>query len=283
MKPKKKLVRTVALRFFEDDANGEWGTAHVETYAANNGDGFNAFWDGQGLFHDVFEHAHELTDKHFLGDYAMNIGGEIAAMGALWYYYGKCGFHQRLQTRFHSPDDVTMQTTLGMQQECITEGYSNFGDTLTCGVPAQEPVDDYSLEGIISEHWERIQSFIPDGYGEEETKRGQEYKDSVTQEKIANLYRYGYRMAEKLCGADTGNSVVMADFLEFWNKFCETNRAETLASAYRTLTFKLYRDTENALSWSATFEPMPGLSSEEVSRVVIRSEKIAHVPVIFDF
>src|SRR4051812_49426606 len=66
MKAKKKLVRTVDLRFFQDDANGEWGVTHKETCPGNgNGEEFNAFWDGRGIFHDVFEHAHEFTDKHF--------------------------------------------------------------------------------------------------------------------------------------------------------------------------------------------------------------------------
>src|SRR5690606_27490276 len=75
----RKLVREVRLQFFCDPAHGEWGLAHENTIEPQ-GDGFNAFWSGTtGIFHDVFEHAHEHTG-YFQGPYAMNIGGEIAAM-----------------------------------------------------------------------------------------------------------------------------------------------------------------------------------------------------------
>ena len=41
----KRLVKTVELVFFQDDANGEYGLAHKETYDQNQGNGFNAFWN----------------------------------------------------------------------------------------------------------------------------------------------------------------------------------------------------------------------------------------------
>ena len=91
--PRKRLVRKVSFRMFEDDANGEWGLTHADTF--NGSEPFNAFWGDMGLFHDVFEHAHEHS-RFYSGEYAMNIGGELAAMGALWYYRDEMGFYKRL-------------------------------------------------------------------------------------------------------------------------------------------------------------------------------------------
>lgn len=290
MKTRKKLVRTVALRFFEDQANGEWGTAHKETFDANGGDGFNAFWDGRGLFHDVFEHAHELTDKHFFGQSAMNIGGEIVAMGSLWYFYHACGMSTRLDNPFFgyqtmSPDENTMRTTCDMMQESICEGYSNFGYTLESSLPRQPECEDSTVEWMAEEHFNRVQSYFPKGHGEDDRERGQEYKNSVTLEKLQNLYRYGYAIAKKL--APSGlyrNGDEMTEFVTFWNAFCKKNKAETLATLYREIIFKIYRDGEGIISWVAEFVPMYGVPSDEVPPVKIKSvDGMTYVPTLADF
>lgn len=290
MKPKKKLIRTVSLRFFQDDANGEWGTAHKETYEANGGNGFNAFWDGRGLFHDVFEHAHELTDKHFFGQSAMNIGGEIVAMGSLWYYYHACGMSRRLDNPFFNyqtiaPDDNVLRSTLDMMSESISEGYSNFGDTLESSLPRQAECEDSTIEWLAEEHFNRVQAITPGRLDADHGNPGQTYKDSVTLEKLQNLYRYGYKIAKKL--APSGlyrNGDEMTEFVTFWNEFCKKNKAETLATLYRSLVFKIYRDTEGILSWVAEFVPVYGVPSDEVPPVKIRSDANSfYVPVLADY
>ena len=120
LKPdRKKLVRKVDLLLFCDDNTGMWGMTHKETCKL---DGFNAFWGGRGIFHDVFEHAHELTDPNFRGQYAFNIGGEIAAMGSLWYFHSECNFYNRLISQYvqhDSPDEGTMNATLSMMEDII--------------------------------------------------------------------------------------------------------------------------------------------------------------------
>lgn len=48
---KKHIVR---LEFFRDEADGDYGLAHEKTIGLN--ESFNAFWNGIGIFHDVFEY-----------------------------------------------------------------------------------------------------------------------------------------------------------------------------------------------------------------------------------
>src|SRR6185436_1652887 len=89
----KKLIKEVNLVFFKDDGTGEYGLTHKETYDDNYGNGFNAFWNGIGIFHDVFEHSHEFTHKYFRGDYVLNIGGEMTNIDTMRYYYDNNGVH----------------------------------------------------------------------------------------------------------------------------------------------------------------------------------------------
>ena len=55
-------MHKVTLDFFQDEL-GQYGIAH-----SNSTDqGFYAFWDGIGIFHDVFEHWFEGKHKYFNG------------------------------------------------------------------------------------------------------------------------------------------------------------------------------------------------------------------------
>ena len=154
----KTLVNKIDLKFFDDDATGEWGLAHATTYNDNNA--FNAFWNGMGIFHDVFEHWFENEHKYFMGDNAMNVGGEMAAMGAMWYYYAELGVHNRMNERsFHSPSDSMRMTTESMIQESIQCGYNQFGNTLECGVPYQKPVESGELEYQIQKFADNVKEF----------------------------------------------------------------------------------------------------------------------------
>jgi hypothetical protein len=292
MKLRKKLLRTVKLRFFEDSANGEWGVTHEETQQCKHGgdDGFNAFWDGRGLFHDVFEHAHEYTNEFFRGTCAMNIGGEIAAMGSLWYFYSQLGMSRRLDNPFFGyqtmpADENTLRSTLDMMQEAIQEGYCNYGSTLESCVPNLPECDDSTIEWLAEEHFNRIQALEPKGHDSDDKERGTEYKNSVTLEKLQNLYRYGYKMAEDLFpGGKYRNGGILSDFMEFWTEFCKKNRAENIAQLYRSLTFKIYRDSDGLCHWTAIFQP--DIGAEGVERVTLKGGPDGvpeFVPILADF
>ncbi len=271
---RRRLVRTVNLRFFQDDASGEYGLAHKETLDGQNGsDGFNAFWDGMGLFHDVWEHAHEHIDPHFRGQYAMNIGGEMAAMGAMHYYIDELHVHNRLrQSHFYSPSEVALRGTFDMVSEVINGDGSSFSNLLECGVPKQKETDNSELEWIIEEYARKVQALevhyqepkelVLDGERPECYER--DFKESVTQDKIADLHRYGYRMAGRLVPNSGPNHSTLTHFREFWDKFCKNNSAEEMAGLYRGVTFKVYRDSDGDVSWVAEFERDPYAEAERI-------------------
>lgn len=265
----RKLIKKIELRFFQDDANGEYGVSHADTI--NNDSGFNAFWDGMGLFHDIWEHAHEYKDKHFRGEYAMNVGGEMAAMGAMWYYVDEMGISSRLrQNSIYSPGDMMRQTTQYMIQEAIQDGNSNFGDRLLSNVPRQSETNNSELECQLEEFWHEASKYQPrlvetsqESWVASEIARADEYKKSVTKEKVEDLHRYGYRMAEKLTENNYDNRRMLYRFIDFWNSFCKSHPAEDLAKYLRGIEFSIYRDGES-VQWKAKFIPMDGIPREEL-------------------
>jgi len=255
---RKRKVKSISFRFFQDDATGEWGVTHHNTCNENfGGDAFNAFWDGMGIFHDVFEHSHE-HETYFKGEYAMNVGGEMAAMGACWYYFDGLGVYNRLQNTFHAPDSMVRDTTLNMVQEAIENGYCQFGDRLRSNVPSQEEVGNSGLEWIIESFSEKVAACEPEGRDEQEVEFGREYKESCTPQAIADLHRYGYRMAEKLVPNTYENQRVLVEFRETWDKFCKQNSAEEMANQYRGFDLSLYRTKDGDISWKAVFVGHPG-------------------------
>lgn len=249
----KRLIKTVDLVFFQDDATGDYGLAHKETFDNNYGSGFNAFWGGMGIFHDVFEHAHEYTNKYFRGDYAMNIGGEMTAMGAMWYYIDQLGMHNRLRQGYsiYSPGESMRETTQSLIEEAISEGYANFGATLESNVPKQRPTENNELEYQIEEYWKKVKKMRVRTEYEQERETAIEYKKSVSFRKIADLHRYGFRMAEKLVPDTYENRQTLESFFDFFEDFCKNNPAETMQNHFKGMTVKLYKDSEGTISWKA--------------------------------
>ena len=264
------LIKTVNLIFFCDDANGEYGLTHPETVDQ----GFNAFWNGIGIFHDVFEHSHEHNHKYFKDDYAMNVGGEMAAMGAMWYYFDTLGVYNRLGNTYKPPDIVTRDTTEYMIHEAIEDGWCNFGSELRCNVPYQKPVFNATLEDIIA-------SFKINGYRFNKRPNFEDidyqcsklYQKSVTRSKIARLHRYGYRMAERLVPYNWKNEEILSEFLDFWEKFGKMNPAEELQHCYKGITFRIYKE-KGIIKWTATLNP---LYRNEMKSIKLNSESSTRI------
>lgn len=262
----KAPIREVKLRFFEDQANGQWGLAHVETYqASNGGDGFNAFWDGRGLFHDVFEHAHEFTDKHFMGEAAMNIGGEMAAMGAMWYYFDEMGLYDRQTPNARQfgywTGDTLRRSTEGDILEAIGSGYCNFGNELISAVKRQKPTENSELECQIDIYWDNVRKYKRGGFAahsQQEEEFANTYRKSITKSKIANLHRYGFRMAEALVPHNSENKHVLSEFISFFDAFCKDNSAEEIAKLCNYMVIKLFKDDDDRISWKAYLIGSPG-------------------------
>ncbi len=265
------LVHTVKLRLFQDEANGEYGLAHDKTYIeSKGGDGFNAFWDGRGIFHVVFEHWFELEHPYFQGRSAMNVGGEMAAMGALWYYYDTLGVRNRQQPgSIHYFGDSMRHTTEDMVTETLSEGSCNFGDTLESSVPNQKESNNSELECQLDLYWQNILKHKPSKWSmvleEERSKEyALHYRKSLTKRKIQNLHRWGYSMAQDLIPHNNDNRVVLSEFITFWDDFCKRNKAEELAASGNYIEIRIYKDDDDRISWKGFF-----LGNYEVGEIEI--------------
>lgn len=251
---KRRLINTVRLTFFKDDASGEWGLAHETTFDDNNA--FNAFWDGLGIFHDIFEHWFENEHKYFKDDFAMNVGGEMCAMGAMWYYISELYMHNRITDRsIYSDGDSMRMTTESEVQEAILYGYCNYGYTLESNVPKQQPTNNSELEYQIKTFWDNVKGFSPKSNYDQELEDCRNYKRSVSFRKIADLHRYGFRMAERMVPNIRENQYTLIEFKNYWDAFCKQNSAEEMANYFRGLTVRLYKNSDGEISWTATFEP----------------------------
>lgn len=280
MKSKTSLVHKVELVFFQDSATGDWGLTHRKTYKEKGGqDGFNAFYSGDGIFHDVFEHWHEYAHKYFQNEFAMNVGGEMAAMGAMWYYVDKLGFYERLgDTVFVTHGDRMRNTTESLCAQAIGEGYCNFGYLLKCAVPRQSDSENEELEFQIDRLYSNVVGYKRRVYPSdldiisqdikderEDVKRyGEAYRKSVTRSNVANLHRWGFKMAEKLVPNTNENRHQLSEFISFFNKFCKQIKAEELANYATGITIEVYHNEDKNISWKAWLDLKPGATKEKI-------------------
>lgn len=153
-------------------------------------------------------------------------------------------------------------------QEAIQGDGHRFGDELRSCVPRQKEVDCNTLEFCIDEHWRKIEEVeLYSGDDEHTLESAKLYQASVTLEKLQNLYRYGWRLAEKLTGGMHRNGSILGDFITYWNAFCKANEPEQIAALYKGIVFKIYKDVNGLLSWRAEFIPQNVPSSERANPV----------------
>lgn len=207
----------------EDPANGEWGFYPDSAI----GHDFNTSWMPHMLFHDIFEHWFEDTG-YFSGNAAWNIGGEVAAMGAMSYYLFCLGIDNRARTPQWSNqryiDHVgVVETTSGEMIDGIIGYGVHYGNRLECNVPLGVSVDNWNLDSIIAEHWAEIQTT--------RAKKGDfdgvAYKKSITESKLRRLYSQGWKMAESLVPDNEENRQVLNEFLYWWARFFKVNTEPT--------------------------------------------------------
>lgn len=247
----RRLIHKVELRLFEDNATGDYGLTHKETLDGKWGDGFNAFWNDIGIFHDVFEHYFEHEHKYFKGNYSMNIGGEMAAMGHMMYYISELGmWERRSKNGYYTEETRAIQTTETLIEECIREGYMSFGNTLESTVPNQRPVPQGEFEYEIEKSFRKIRGLK---LSKEYTVEAKQYKDSVTLAKMRNLHRWGFKQAERLIPNTWKNRITLDNFVAFWRNFCFSYNAESLYNyGYKGIDFYIYKvNKEGDISWKA--------------------------------
>ncbi len=206
--------------FDTDDASEEYGVLpkkYVDT-------GFNYSWSSTMLFHDCLEHSQESNHKYFKGDYAFNVGGEIFAMGILYYLYDNFHLACRIPSGYYSAEDRIMQTCEFDMIESITYGYINYGDELLCNIPYQKPVDSYIEQQILRQYKKLMSTEVKaDSDNLESAIR---YKKSITLGKLQRLYRYGYRSASKRYPYNYHNNSILHDYYKQCEKLCKIQLSE---------------------------------------------------------
>lgn len=227
-----KKLNKVEMSLAQDDSNGVYGFFPKGTCDCDSP--FNAVSDIVGLIHDVFEHNHEFTD-YFSGDNALNMGGEIAAMGKALYVYEQIGVRRGIG-RFRSGSEDIERTVREMLWSHITE-HQQYGQTLECGVPTQqEHYGSWEYEHIYNmaqRIWVYVASTDLDEIKNDPHKEESDYEaaktyyDSISSDKIADLLIWGYRNLESKLRKDSYNHVLYS-FIDFWSEFLAYQELEEL-------------------------------------------------------
>lgn len=157
------LVHKVRLKLFKDNnATGDYGVLPVQCEEQVD---FIPFWNGTGIFHDVFEHWFEDIHKYFRNDYAFNQIGEICAMGACSYYWNDLGIYNR---EINPKSIYTFNQGISSNckapiKEAIFYGNS-YTPTLECNIPYQQSPGSYCLNEILEDIWYSLKEAKDKGY-----------------------------------------------------------------------------------------------------------------------
>lgn len=210
---------------------------------------FNASWSPIMLFHDTFEHWFEHQHKYFTGDAAENIGGEIAAMGAMWYIYDNFIADFRFnRNSYNDPQTNTVRTITYF----FDENFHDYGTELISKVPRQATSRSGELEYIIAQTHREIHANKVDYIDDEDRQRHKELLKSAKFSTIANLYRYGYNKAERLFPDTYANRDFFLDFYEYWAQFFRINTdPQQFQGAELEISIS---KTGGVLSWSAYWD-----------------------------
>lgn len=240
----------VRLDFFEDEVTGGFGLAHYNAIHCETP--FNAFFHAIGIFHDVFEHYFEDNHPYFIGKNSFNIGGEMCAMGAFAYFAETLYVQKRRFINIYNEDmtsihRVMRNSTESLIIEAIAHGGMYYGRTLECGVPYQKPICDSELEYQCELMYKKIKDTEVDG---DDLEGANKYKKSVTKQKILNLHRYGYRMAENLVPTNQENRIKLNDFIKYFEDFCKYHNAEELYKNFTSIEFEITKK-KDIIDWKA--------------------------------
>ncbi len=86
--------------------------------------------------------------------------------------------------------------------------------------------------------------------------------------KIADLHRWGFKEAERYIPDNYENRNTLCEFIDFWDEFCKNNNAEDLASYFKGITIKVYKNGD-VIIWKAFAIPQygTGLKITEITHV----------------
>lgn len=209
----KNLNYEVILKLHEDDESGIWGLCHANTVGT-----FNAFWEANGIFHDVFEHYFEGTHPYFSDKNEMTLFGEMCASGH-GIAYADLGIDNFQYRTPPSGRSFTVDTTTLMEDwvhgHCDWLEYS----IEHCRVPRQKEFASASLRYWLNEYEDWIDKHL------EFCKDLKKLKFN----KVKDVYTYGYKTAKTIIGPDPDIAYdKMQKFLDTWNKITSRNDAANI-------------------------------------------------------
>jgi hypothetical protein len=246
------------------------------TWIAESGADFDPVWAGDSIFHDVFEESH--GEPHFEGALTFNLGAEMAAMGALYYYQQDLGV-QRFRGQYADVDAATAVLgntrdlllnawTFGMQAVMPRSICSDYGVLLRSEVPDQPPVDPPSLlDSVVEEYWNGVEAYLRSTKAPPASESVTLFRESVTRERIFNLHRWGWHEARRKVPFLPANRDACNRFIDFWTDFCQTHDAEELMQAYKGILFNVeheggsIRIDSDWIDTAGDAHPVPGWSN----------------------
>ena len=240
---KLKLLRKVEFDLEQDEVSGIWGLMPRDCKAGE----FNAFTDGIGIFHDIFEHYFEEKYPRFSGASSYSTLGEVAALGHAL-AFKDLGVNSRETKR----SIYTLEDSLMFD---IEELCRQTAEDSTVYKGTDVPFSYYSLSKVdhLFEGWYileqldvlklRLKEMFPD-------KSAKEFKDILNVSKAKQAFIWGYVQVAKFYNAD--HSYDLSEFITEWMKFTESIKWEYIAdfieSVYITVEFDKTR-----IFWTATF------------------------------
>jgi hypothetical protein len=255
----KNIFSVVNLSFFSDKINKKYGVLPFDT--SKKDFGFDPIWNGEFIFHDVFEHNHE-GKKYFRGPYFLNIAGEMVASGSLYYYLedlkiDRFPFSSSKTTGFKA----MKQNTYDLINEICYSGDKTwfpksispeFGYKLKSKLPSQNPISDSetNIEKDLRKYIEAISKINYTIEDPEKNKFAKEFRLSLKKDKILNLHRWGWKKAKNLVPKNNHNVKALNFFIRFWENYCNTNQPEDLSQIYNSISVELFLE-DNNLFWDA--------------------------------
>ena len=232
------------------------------------GEEFNSFWDGRGIFHDVFEHWFETNHKYWYYPYAYNRAGEIAAMGAFLYFTTEMYIPNRHTNIFHTPLDSALDTNLYPVKEYVKYDQEQYNElSLKHCIPKQKPVDNADVENLIITFVEEIQK-LETGFEVQAIKSKYNFRN------IADLTRWGYRQAKKLTPDIRENAVTLEHFIKDWEAFCQrVDPLDLIDKGVRSFTFNVTKNKYGIIKWECLVES----SYIEFDDLTIDENNINHI------
>lgn len=166
---------------------------------------FDPFYDIAGIFHDVFEHYFEFDGKF---KKCTSIWGEMVASA------------HKIWLKEHLEVNAFRYSIIGTERTYFEDTIKELEDTNYTydwvDLPSQRPVESEMLENVIKQYKSTMRKILTPNH----------LKEHKFLQRMADSYRFGYRMAARRYGNTPKHSVisVLNNFLDMWHHFLKNNQ-----------------------------------------------------------